>query len=620
MYRFIKRGLNSQRRYVCLIMVFTATITGGNASAEGQYLSPLALVAAGDGKTLYIAEATANQIAVFDVKEGQVTDTIKIPDRPSGLILSPDGKSLYVTGASPDGKIYTIDLEKKGVSSIEVGHTPVSPVVSADGKTLYVCNRFDNNVSVVDLDAEKAVKTIPVKREPCAAAISPEGKTLVVVDLVPAGRVDGAYAAAEIALIDTEKNNVAVALELPNGSTSFRGVCVSPDGKYAYATHILARYQLPTTQLERGWMNTNALTVIDLAGRKMINTVLLDDVDLGAANPWGVVCSADGKYLCVALAGTHEVAVIDRAELHKKLDTLASGKAVSDVSKTVDDAPNDLSFLVDIKRRLKLAGNGPRGVVMVGSSIYAAEYFSDSIGVVDCDPDVYPKAKSLPLGDQTEMTVVRRGEMYFHDASLCFQKWQSCSSCHPDARVDALNWDLLNDGIGNPKNTKSLLLSHQTPPAMVSGIRGTAEDAVRAGIQHIQFAVRPEEDAQAIDEYLKSLKALPSPHLLNGELSGAAKRGRVLFEKSGCIRCHPSPLFTDLHSHDVGTGKDLDADRAFDTPTLVESWRTAPYLYDGRAGEMKDVFLEFNDKDRHGATSELSEKELSDLIEYVLSL
>ena len=60
-----------------------------------------------------------------------------------------------------------------------------------------------------------------------------------------------------------------------------------------------------------------------------------------------------------------------------------------------------------------------------------------------------------PLGDDPEMTEERRGEMLFNDATLCFQRWQSCSSCHPDARADGLNWDLINDGIGNPKNRVS---------------------------------------------------------------------------------------------------------------------------------------------------------------------
>ena len=52
------------------------------------------------------------------------------------------------------------------------------------------------------------------------------------------------------------------------------------------------------------------------------------------------------------------------------------------------------------------------------------------------------------LGPEVPMTQTRRGEFFFNDASLCLQSWQSCASCHPDARTDALNWDLLNDGIG----------------------------------------------------------------------------------------------------------------------------------------------------------------------------
>jgi cytochrome c peroxidase len=211
--------------------------------------------------------------------------------------------------------------------------------------------------------------------------------------------------------------------------------------------------------------------------------------------------------------------------------------------------------------------------------------------------------------------------MLFNDARLCFQGWQSCASCHPsDGRVDALNWDLLNDGLGNPKNTKSMLLAHKTPPSMITGIRENAELAVRAGIRHIQFAVRPEEEAVAIDEYLKSLEPVPSPYLVNGKLSESAERGKKIFEKARCARCHEGSLYTDLKQHDVGTGQDLDKDRKFDTPTLIEVWRTAPYLYDGRSATMKEVLTIHNPDDRHGVTSNLSDNEIKDLAEFILSL
>jgi cytochrome c peroxidase len=209
--------------------------------------------------------------------------------------------------------------------------------------------------------------------------------------------------------------------------------------------------------------------------------------------------------------------------------------------------------------------------------------------------------------------------MLFNDATICYQHWQSCASCHPDVRADGLNWDLLNDGMGNPKNTKSLLKAHQTPPAMSLGIRSDAETAVRAGVRYILMASRPEEEAQAIDAYLRSLEPVPSPFLRDGRLSAAAQHGQKVFETAGCAKCHSGPLYTDGRKHDVGTGLNLDRGSAFDTPALIEVWRTAPYLHDGRAATMEEVLQRSNGEDKHGRTSNLPPEELAALAEFVLS-
>ena len=219
------------------------------------------------------------------------------------------------------------------------------------------------------------------------------------------------------------------------------------------------------------------------------------------------------------------------------------------------------------------------------------------------------------------MTAIRKGERFFHDASVCFQQWQSCASCHPgEARVDALNWDLLNDGMGNPKNTKSLLLSYETPPTSATGVRADAMTSTRAGIRHILFNVVPEEDAAAVDAYLKALKQVSSPRLVDGALSPAAERGKAVFEMAKCGNCHPAPLFADLKSHRVGTGRGREVETRFDTPTLVEIWRTAPYLHDGRAQTLAEMLTTFNEGNLHGETAGLSAEQLRDLVEYVLSL
>lgn len=604
---------------LCLLQLAAALPEAYGAATA--YLSPISVAADPGGVQLYIAEATANQIAVFDIAAQRVSKTIALPDSPAGIAVAPGGARLYVTAAIPAGQVHIVDLPRGEIrASLPVGHTPTAVVVSPDNTRLYVCNRFDNTVSVFDLNAQAEVATVAVSREPVAAALTPDGARLVVANLLPAGSADGDYTAAVVTMIDTSTQRIVANVPLPNGSTGLRGVCVSPDGVYAYVTHLLSRYHLPTTQLERGWMNTNALSIIDIRAGQCVNTVLLDSVDRGAANPWGVACSADGAFICITHAGVHELSVIDRPALHSRLAKVAAGEAVSEVSRCADDVPNDLAFLVGIQRRIRLSGNGPRGLAVVGSRAYAAEYFSGTLETVDLAAGSADRTQSLPLGAEPPRTQERIGEMLFSDAALCFQHWQSCASCHPDARVDGLNWDLLNDGIGNPKNTRSMLMAHQTPPVMSLGVRETAESAVRSGIRYIQFAERPEEDAAAIDAYLKSLQPTPSPALINDKRSAAAERGAQVFQRAGCAACHPAPLFTDLRRYHVGAGKGLEADKEFDTPTLVEVWRTAPYLHDGRSKSLRDVFTTDNPADQHGITSPLTAEQIDDLVEFVRSL
>ena len=608
------------------------------------YLGPTVVAASLDGKTVYVANTEGKQIAAVDLASGKVVGSIAMPLAPTGLAISPDGATLYVTCAGPASVVCVVDIVgAKVAASIPVGHTAIAPVVSPDGKVLYVCNRFDNNVAVIDLATKQETAKIPTTREPIAAAITPDGKTLFVANHLPIDRADAYDVAALITVVDTATNQTS-SIRLPNGSSSLRGICASPDGKYVYVTHILARYQMPTTQLERGWMNTNALTIIDAVGKQFINTVLLDDVDLGAANPWGVACTPDGASICVTHAGTHELSVIDAAGLYEKLakipaDEEAAKQATNRgayASATAADVPNDLAFLVGLRRRIRLHGGGPftfppieespanspRGLAIVGSKAYVACYYTDTLVAVDLQPKPQQLLTTIALGAKPELTVQRRGAILFADATICFQHWQSCSSCHPDSRVDALNWDLMNDGLGNPKNVRTMLLVHRTPPSMSSGIRPNAESAVRSGITHIMFAVRPEEDAVAIDEYLKSLTPVPSPHLVNGQLSPAAERGKILFfsEEVNCGKCHPEPLYTDLLIHDVGSRGQYDRRDTFDTPALIECWRTAPYMHDGQYTTMKELFTRGKHGKKGGDIESLNEEQLNDLIEFVLSL
>lgn len=626
-------------RLPCLLAICAAHLFPGRGAAaapadttpDQPWFSPTALVASPDGQHLYVAGATAGRIAVLATKSLTITARIPVPAAPLGLALTPDGRTLYVTCAAPESTLCVVDTASGRLAAqIPAGHTAMSPVLSPDGRTLYLCNRFNHEVAFVDLAARKTLRRVKVAREPVAAAVTPDGKFLLVANHLQAGRADTEVVAASVSVVDTALGRGIKEIPLPNGSGLLRDVRVSPDGKYAIVTHQVARFHLPTTQVERGWMSTNAVSLIDCRALRLVNTLLLDNVEAGAANPWGAAWSADGRTFGVTHAGTHELSVVDFPALLAKLAALtgrptpgAPGYAAA--ARTAEEVPNDLSFLVGVRRRWPAgaADRGPRAVALIEQKAYLANYFSDTLTVIDLAVPGQP-VLSVPLQAPPGTSVVRRGEALFNDATICFQGWQSCASCHSaDGRVDGFNWDLLNDGIGNPKNAKSLVFAHQTPPSMWRGVRADAGVAVRAGIRFSMFTVQPEADAAAIDEYLQSLDPMPSPHLVQGKLSPAAQRGQQLFvaKTTGCAECHPPRLFTDLKPYDVGTrgARDQPADQ-FDTPSLIELWRSGPYLHDGSAADVREVITTRNRDGRHGHTAQLSPREIDDLVEYLLSL
>ncbi len=573
--------------------------------------SPLSFVFAGnpplfptditlnDKGEILITEKGRNRISIFSPDGKTLLRTIPVDESPTGILL--DADKAYVTTNAATGHLQIISLETgKQETAIATGSGACYPIFGPDKKHIYVCNQFQNTVSEVDPAIHQVIRSVKVLREPKSALFSKDGEYLFVTNFLPAQRADVDYVAACVSVIRMSDFTKVKDIQLANGSNALRGICMTPDGKYIYISHNLGRFTVPTSQLQQGWMNTSAFSIIDVAKQEFIGAVVVDEPERGAAGIWSIVCN--DETLFITHSGTHEISVIDhKAMLDKFLNY--PNKSMLDY---------DMRFLYGLRKRIPLEGNGPRKMIMENGKLYIPTYFADILNIVDAQTCEIATAN---LNPDREESAENKGERYFNDASHCFQNWQSCNGCHPgDARTDGMNWDLMNDGVGNSKNCKSLLFSHPTPPSMISGIRETAEWAVRAGFKFIQFFDITEEDAVCVDAYLKSLRPVPSPYLVDGELSDLAKEGRKIFEKLNCTECHSGPYYTDLKMHRIG--EDIEFEKGWDTPTLREVWRTAPYLFDGRAATMEEVF----EIHKHGIDKKVSKKEIKALTEYVNSL
>ncbi|WP_368128661.1 YVTN family beta-propeller repeat-containing protein, partial [Bacteroides salyersiae] len=525
--------------------------------------SPLSFVFAGnpplfptditlnDKGEILITEKGRNRISIFSPDGKTLLRTIPVDESPTGILL--DADKAYVTTNAATGHLQIISLETgKQETAIATGSGACYPIFGPDKKHIYVCNQFQNTVSEVNPAIHQVIRSVKVLREPKSALFSKDGEYLFVTNFLPAQRADVDYVAACVSVIRMSDFTKVKDIQLANGSNALRGICMTPDGKYIYISHNLGRFTVPTSQLQQGWMNTSAFSIIDVAKQEFIGAVVVDEPERGAAGIWSIVCN--DETLFITHSGTHEISVIDhKAMLDKFLNY--PNKSMLDY---------DLRFLYGLRKRIPLEGNGPRKMIMENGKLYIPTYFADILNIVDAQTCEIATAN---LNPDREESAENKGERYFNDASHCFQNWQSCNGCHPgDARTDGMNWDLMNDGVGNSKNCKSLLFSHPTPPSMISGIRETAEWAVRAGFKFIQFFDITEEDAVCVDAYLKSLRPVPSPYLVDGELSDLAKEGRKIFEKLNCTECHSGPYYTDLKMHRIG--EDIEFEKGWDTPTL----------------------------------------------------
>lgn len=589
-------GMNIKRNLLLLALcLFLGT---GCAYAGNPPFFPADL-ALGEGGELIMAQKGVKRVDVFAPDGRSVLRSFPTDGTPTGL-LAVGGKA-YVTTFDTVGRLHRISLETgRTEASVVTGSGACAPLSGPGGDRIYVCNQFQNTVSEVDPATMQVVRTVRVLREPRSAVFSKDGKYLFVANFLPDWRADADYVAASVSVIEMKGFTKIRDIRLANGSNAVRGICITPDGKYVYASHNLGRYAVPTSQLYQGWMNTSAFSVIDVERLVCLGTVVADEPERGAAGIWGIVCN--GEKLYVSHSGTHDISVIDHKAMLRKLLDCPDKEALG----------YDLNFLYGLRRRIPLQGNGPRTMALYGGRLYVPTYFADVLNILDVETN---ELTAVALNPGREETDAQKGERLFNDASRCFQNWQSCNGCHPGgARSDGMNWDLMNDGVGNPKNCKSLLYSHPTPPSMISGIRETAEWAVRAGFRFIQFFDVSEEDAACVDAYLKSLQAVPSPYLVNGELSEKARQGKKVFEKLKCGDCHSGIYYTDRKMHRIG--QDVEFEKGWDTPTLREVWRTAPYLFDGRAATMHEVFSIH----RHGIDRKVSRKEIEALTEFVNSL
>jgi YVTN family beta-propeller protein len=567
--------------------------------AEGKVGRNPRTLALAPGGRLVVANQDDATLSVIDRATAELRATITLPhgSRPFGVAVDEGRGKLYVT-LEALGQVARLDLSlaaRAPIETREVAPRPRGLALSADGRRLYV-SRFlspPGRGEITELDAASFAPLRPIVLPPSEGEDNPvhsRGVPNYLGALVPSPDGRRMWAPGK-------KDNL------------FRGLYRD---RRALTFESMVRAHVSIIELDTGMENADVR--IDVNNNDFVSAVAFSPL---------------GDYAFVALQGNDRVQVRDAYTAQR---------------------------IVDIDG----VGGAPQGLVISpdGGRLFVQNFLSRDIsawdvsGIVDStDPVAIELARVRTVAVEPLAPQILAGKRLFYgagDARMNSDGYVSCASCHLEGDHDGRVWDFTDRGEGL-RNTISLLGRRGTGHGRVhwSANFDEIQDFERDIREHFEgrgfldddqwrshrdpFGARKaglSADLDALAAFVASLdRVMPSPfRRADGGLTSDGVAGRQIFRDAGCPTCHPGPDFTDSALgvlHDVGTVVPSSGARlggtlpGIDTPTLKGAWATAPYLHDGRAASLRDIFTEHNQRDRLGRTSNLSPREIDQLVEYV---
>jgi cytochrome c peroxidase len=537
---------------------------------------PVSVARASDG-TLWVACRDGDSIDVLSASNGSLVQRLPMAygTRPVAVCPIPGSPTMLITGEG-SGLLHRYDVASRTQNAaLALGPTPRAIAVNQAG-TRALVTRFlsaENNGIVYNVSLAGSMSltgTIPLRRD-----IGPDGS--------------------------------ASSRGVPN---YLAGIRIAPNGDYAWivgkkdnttrgsfysAAQPLGQDNTVRAQL----MLVNLTTNSEELYRRL-------DID-NSESPTAIAFSPLGDYAFITLQGNARAAVIDLFDLmatNSPGTVLARWETGIAPQGILSDSGTNRLFVNNLMDRTVTAFD-------------AAAFYTGVSGVVASSTVSAVSAERLS-------STVRTGKAIFYNSSdprMSPEGYISCATCHVDGGHDGRTFDFTNRGEGF-RNTTDLrgrsgtfhgavhwsanfdeIQDFENDIRNAFGGEGFLTDDQFASVSNTLGAPKAglNADLDALAAYVTSLgtATIPrSPHRnTDGSLSASATAGQALFQSNNCATCHvPATDYTDRLMHDVGTLRASSGSRlggaltAIDTPTLLGIHATAPYLHDGSAATLEDVF------------------------------
>jgi YVTN family beta-propeller protein len=381
----------------------------------------------------WVVNQISNSVSVVSVSQGIVTDTLYAKAEPSDVVFAGSGMAFVSIARSNLVNVYSTASTHALIKSIPLaGEEPRALAVSMDGSTVYVAFALSGNHTTIVPDSQA-----PAPPPPLNPALPPPPQVGLIVDASdPAyypSTINYTMPDNDVAVIGTKNQSVTGYFQ--HLGTINLGLTVNPQSGNLYVANTDALNLIMfETALNGHIVNHQIASVNPATGQAAIwdlnpglDYALLPNpnaVATALAMPTAIVFEPTGRYLYIAAFGTDRVGIFDTSKNTVagliEIDPQAIGATVNPVTK-----------------------RGPRGLALNAAAnlLYVLNRISNTISIVNLSGNTV--TAEIPTGsfDPTPFAV-RNGRGFLYDHKLSGNGTGACASCHIDAEMDLLAWNL----------------------------------------------------------------------------------------------------------------------------------------------------------------------------------
>ncbi|MGH1486171.1 MAG: InlB B-repeat-containing protein [Cellvibrionaceae bacterium] len=577
------------------------------------------LYCAVDSNRVWAVNPDNNSVSILSSTALDVSLEYYDVDDPRSVALDNNGYA-WVTSFDSD-RLDIFDDNGNRVAQIDTGYgsSPDGLVISPDGTTAYVSLYGSGEVARFNTQTYSEISRLAVGPTPRALALTPSGDRLLVTRFISAENY------GEVWAIDTSSWTL-------------------------FNTFRLAKHIVPDNIDEgRGVPNYLSAIIINGAGDRAYLVGKKDNVDRGLLNGAGIDLDDDNTVRTIAMT----LDLSSNQELRNERVDFDNADSPSSLALSVDGSVlfvgmqgmNQVLAFNVIDKRLAgrdaqiAVGHAPQGLCIDQnqSQLFVKNFMDRSVSAVDISGSlINPAIVNIDtVSNELLSADVLEGKRIFYNAAndllgnsadprgkMSAEGYISCATCHIDGGHDGRTYDFTGRGEGlrnniSLKGREGTRFGNVHWTANFDEIQDFEHDIRNAfggrgfisSISDAEFANETplgspksglSEELDSLAAYVASLgeSSLPrsSERNADGSMTDAAERGAFVFNQANCVSCHSGEGFTDGEVHNVGTLRNYSGSRlgetitGIKTPSLLSVFNTAPYLHDGSAKTLADVF------------------------------